>query len=310
MKTGQFFSTLFIISASCALFSCRQTQSSRPEDNFTATQIGKVTDYAVSEISGLARSQVNKNALWMINDSGDGPNIYALAQTGELLTSIKIDGADNIDWEDLALFSFKGVNYLLIADTGGNTSHRDVFDIYIIREPNLQQTPKSVNVQWAIHFRYEDKARDCEAVAVDALTENIYLLSKRSTPPVLYELPLRPDGDGVILAKKLGEINTIPQPAIDDIKERYDEYQSQPTGLDAAAGGKQIAVLTYRRLFLYNRAENESWIEALNRTPLQIEYPRLKQAEAVCFYDNGPAVLVTSEQIPAPIIKVEPKAER
>ena len=223
MKTAGFFSVLFLISAKGAHISCRQPQP--PEDNFVATQIGEATDYAVSEISGMARSKLNQDVLWVINDSGDGANIYALAQSGELKRSIKIDDADNIDWEDMALFTLQGANYLLIADTGGNTSDREMFDLYIVTEPDIRDAPEKISVQWRIHFRYEDEPRDCEAAAVDAVAGKIYLLSKRSVPPVLYVLPLRPDGDGVILAKKLGEINTIPQPAIDDIKERYDEYQ-------------------------------------------------------------------------------------
>jgi len=303
LTTGRFCIALTVI----ALLSCQHTQPAAPEDNFTATQIGEVTDNDVSEISGMVQSRVNPDVLWVINDSGDQARIYALSQTGELQTSITIDGADNDDWEDLALFNHQGINYLLIADTGGNTSDRNKFDLYIIVEPDLGDAPEKAALQWRIRFRYEDEPRDCEAVAVDASQEKIYLLSKRSVPSVLYELPLHPNDDGVILAKKRGEITTIPQPTADDIKERYDEYQSQPTGLDVTANGQQIVILTYRRLFLYDRAEDKNWIDALNTTPLQIEFPKLKQAEAVCFYENGQALLVTSEHIPAPILKIEPK---
>ena len=287
---------------------CDKSQPSKPTDNYDYVQVGEITDKNVDEISGLAISRMNPDVLWVINDSGDKENIYALSHSGEMIAGIKVDGAENDDWEDLALFSYQGVDHLLIADTGGNTSNRKTFDLYIVREPNVFETPKSVNVQWRIRFQYEDEPRDCEAVAVDAHLEKIYLLSKRSVPAVLYEVPLRPGGDSIVTAKRLGEVRSIPQPTSSEIKKRYDEYHAQPTGLDATPGGRKITVLTYRRLFIYERAENESWIDALNKTPLQIEYPPLEQAEAICFYTDEQAVLVTSEQLPAPILKIEPKA--
>jgi len=297
---------LVIALTASALLSCQQPQSPAPKDNYTSTQIGQVTDYDISEISGIANSKVNDNVLWVINDSGDRARIYALTPSGEILARIKIEDADNEDWEDLALFSYQGGSYLLIADTGGNTSNRDVFDLYIVAEPDLRNNPQSVAVQWRIRFQYQDEPRDCEAVAVDALEEKIYLLSKRSVPSVLYELPLRPDGNEIIIAKRLGEVNTIPQPTQDEIKTRYDKYHAQPTGLDITPNGGKITVLTYRRLFIYDRARNESWLGALNRPPLQIEFPPLKQAEAICFFTDNKSVLVTSEQIPAPILKIKP----
>ncbi len=299
---------LWLLGLLLLTLSCNKSEPAAPTINFEYVQLGEITDDAVDEISGLAASKINKNVLWVINDSGDDAVIYALTTAGELLTSIDVKGADNVDWEDLASFSLDDVSYLLIADTGGNTSDREIFDLYIVREPNISdESLQKVSVQWHIRFTYEDEPRDCEAVAVDAAAQKIVLLSKRDVPAVLYELPLQPD-DEITAARRLGEVTTIPQPTPDEIRGRYDQYHAQPTGMDAA--DDKIAVLTYRRLFIYEKTENENWLTALNKTPIQIEFPHLEQAEAVCFNNDGASLLITSEQIPAPILQILPSYKK
>ena len=295
--------------ATLIVLGCNSSQPSQPEENYDYAQIGEITDKDVSEISGIALSKLDTNVLWVINDSGDGANLYALSMDGAMLATVKIKGADNKDWEDLAAFSENDVPYVLIADTGGNTSTREKFDIYIVKEPKLSgDATANISLDRQITFRYEDEARDCEAAAVDVAHQKIYLLSKRSMPAILYELPLHPDNDDVQVAKRLGEMTMIPQPTEDEIQNTYDEYHAQPTSMDVAPAGDKITVLTYRRLFIWDRAQDESWLEAMNNTPTQIEFPEMEQAEAISFYRDGVSVLVTSEHVPAPIYQIKPSS--
>jgi hypothetical protein len=61
-------------------------------------------------------------------------------------------------------------------------------------------------VAWRVRFRFEDGPRDCEAMAVDPEQPRALLLSKRTEPPVLYELTLLP---GAPLPSRLaGKVTT------------------------------------------------------------------------------------------------------
>lgn len=291
----------------CVMFlglSCASEEPSPPlpSTEFSVTTMGDITDRRISEISGMARSTLHEGILWVLNDSGDNAHIYAISQNGDIRATVSIYGVQNYDWEDLSSFNMDGESYLLIADIGGNVVFRDVFHLYVIKEPMLEAT--TAPVVWKLSFEYDNGARDAEAVAVDTAQEKILLLSKRDVPALLYELPLRPQTSELLIAQQLGEITSIPQPTEDEVQRRLDRYHAQPTGMDISADGASIAVLTYRRAFLYERRDNESWLQTLNRTPRLFEFPRLEQAEALCFDEDGTSLYITSEKLPAPLIRL------
>lgn len=267
---------------------------------FKADVFTQISDSRVSEISGIAPSRQVDNFFWVINDSGDDARLYAINASGIIVAEVKVRDADNIDWEDLASFKMDGESYLLIADVGNNVDPRDVFSLYLVKEPDIQDG--KVDWQRRIDFRYSDGSPDCESVAVDAVNKKILLLSKRDVPPVLYELDLLADS-GINTAKRVGEVTTIPQPTEDEKKKYLDQFHAQPTALDILPDASKIAILTYRRLFIYDHKLNESYLVSLNRSDRAlIEYPALEQAEAMCFY--GESVLITTEKLPAEILKI------
>jgi hypothetical protein len=268
---------------------------------FTSTVIGEITDDRVPEISGLVLSHRSDDVLWVLNDSGDKAFIYALKTNGDFISAVKVKDADNIDWEDLASFEMDGEPYLLIGDIGANVSDADMFSLYLIKEPEL--TDEKVDLERRIDFRYNDGPRDCEALAVDPIRGKILLLSKRDEPARLYEIDLRSNLK-VQTAYFQGEISSIPQPTKDEVKSSLDKYHAQPTALDILPNRK-IAVLTYRRLFAYDILSQQSYIEAMNDSSRAIvEYPSLKQAEAMCFDFDGRSILITTEDLPAEILKI------
>ncbi|MBC7979631.1 MAG: hypothetical protein H7Y36_03605, partial [Armatimonadetes bacterium] len=157
----------------------------------------KILSPAITEASGLAVSPTNKDFLWVGNDSGGTPEIHLSRTNGTPHGAVIISGARNIDWEDLASFHLNGKSYLLIADTGDNNAARQTSSLYIVREPEISAEGKIISgkipIAWEIVFSYEGGPRDCEAVAVDPGSGKILLLSKRTEPPILYKLPLRPE---------------------------------------------------------------------------------------------------------------------
>ena len=261
----------------------------------------KIQAPSIDEASGLAISRASADYLWIINDSGGGPDIHLVTTDGSDCGLVRLQGAPNIDWEDLASFSLDGVPYLLVADTGDNGAKRDSCVLYILREPKIPAKGKSlegtVRPAWQITFRYEGGPRDCESVGVDPTTGKILLISKRTTPPEVYELPLRsPKRQGIQTARKIGQV-VVKSPLGDLVP-----VSNQPTGLDLAADQSTAAVVTYYGVFLFPRSAGESWSAAFTRRPAAIRPHLLAQAESVAFSKDGKTLFTISEGPKSPIV--------
>lgn len=261
-------------------------------------RVGNLENQQISEASGLASSGLYPGALWVINDGGNEPLLYSIGIDGSDLGAFRVEGASNYDWEALASFQLQNTAYLLIADVGDNWEQRKTCTLYVVKEPLITATgldsAPAVGIAWQIRFAYEDGPHDCEAVAVDTAGQRILLLAKRSLPPVLYELPLQSaDSDTPLLARRLASI----------------PHFSWPTGMDIAPDGLSAVVLTYSHAYLYSRSQKEDWAAAFGKMPRLLSFNQLKQQEAICFGFYGKTVYVTSEQLPAPLVRIDLQTE-
>ena len=276
-----------------------------------ATLTGWMSNSALPEVSGMAASHAHPGTLWVENDSGNPAAVYAVSPGGTLRATLSIDGVPNIDWEDLAAFDLDGRHYLLLADTGDNGGIRKTLALHVIEEPK-ELRDGHARVAWSIAFRWPDGPRDCEAVAVDVQTRSILLITKKRVPAQLFRLPLRPTASnasepGVLTAELLGTLAGIPQPTPDELKAapHYAKYLSQVTAVDIAPDRGSIAVLTYRRAYLYRRRGDEDWAQALSHAPQLISFGWLPQAEALAFALDGRSFYVSGEHLPAPIMQAD-----
>jgi len=278
---------------------------------------GKIASRRLVEASGLALSRLRNDLLWSINDGGHTPRLFAFGTDGVDLGSVGVADPQEkpeSDWESLATFEHAGHAYLVVADVGDNFSWRRSSELLVIEEPPLTgdgfAEGATARVAWRVRFRFEDGPRDCEALAIDPATRHALLISKRTEPPVLYELPLLPEaGEAGTLrvARRLGTLPGIPPPTRDDIAEsRYlGRYRSMPTGLDLSADGRLAAVVTYKDAYLFRRSEGEEWATAFARTPEKIPLPPMRQAEAISFAPDQRSLYVTSEKRPAPLYRLD-----
>ena len=271
---------------------------------------GLMTDPALPEVSGLAVSRAHPGTLWVENDSGNPAAIYAVRNSGVLQATLQIEGAPNIDWEDIAAFDEGGHHYLLLADTGDNGGIRKTLVLYAIEEPAVLRNA-TVRPVWSIQFRWPDGPRDCEALAVDARRGEILLVTKKRVPPQLFRLPLHSHATGLQTAELIGTVAGIPQPTTEESREHlgYGRYLAQITAADISADGRLFALMDYRRVYLYRRRGDEvsadkSWAQTLTRMPQQLSFGWLPQAEAMGFTPAGDALYVSGEHLPAPIVRV------
>ncbi|MGD9162638.1 MAG: hypothetical protein PVG39_29800 [Desulfobacteraceae bacterium] len=293
--------TIFLLFISTAA-SCAH-MGSQPKGTVT-TRSGTIIDSNLSEVSGIAVSRINKDILWVINDSGNSASVYALNTEGKVLGTLAIQGVSNNDWEDIASFEYEGKPYILIADVGDNRAKRSKCFLHFIEEPDIKKitgtSSLSIKPSWSITYTYQDGPRDCESVAVDTETGKILLLSKRDIPPVLYELPLTREKNAV--AKKITEITPLPQ-ITDEIMD-FGVNPGQPTAMDISADGLSAVVLTYGSAFYYKKKPSKRWSDVLTGSPGRIIVPRMRQAESICFGRDGSSIYVTTEQLPAPLYKM------
>lgn len=260
-----------------------------------------VAQPALTESSGLARSGRSPGVYWSHNDSGGPTDLYAFDAQGAARGVLHVQGALNLDWEDISGFVEDGVPRLLVADVGDNSALRPAVRLYVLDEPALDAAGAALETRVSRSFAlvYPDGPRDCEAVAVDAEEGSVYLLSKRDAVPRLYRVPLHP-GSPLVVAEALGEI-AIPRAAADAPDP---ESINWVTSMDFAADARRAAVVTLRRAYVYTRAEGESWAQAFARPPKSYAVPDDPQIEAIAWSADAGELLLTSEGEPTPAARL------
>ncbi len=274
----------------------------------SAQVAGLLLDERLGEVSGLAASRRHEDLLWVHNDGGNGPFLYAIGNRGGLRGVLEVEGVVNTDWEDMAAFTLDGAHYLLVADTGDNGGLRHTLQLHVVEEPAEVDASTSVAAAWSIAFRWPDGPRDCEAVAVDVANGRILLISKKRQPPEVFSLPLRPTGEGVQVATRIGTLAGVPQASEQDRQANpaRARLRGQVTAADLSPDGRRLAVLTYDEVLVYDRAPGEAWEPAFDRAPRLQPLPLLPQAEALGWSADGTRLHATGEFRPAPLLLLNP----
>lgn len=270
---------------------------------------GLVTNGELDEISGLAASPSHDDVLWALNDSGNPARLYAISSRGRLLARYHVEGARNIDWEDMASFRLHGKAYLLVADTGDNGGHRERIALHVFEEPSVLKNNGTLRPAWTIEARWPDGPRDCEAVAVDVTAGQILLISKKRVPPELFTLPLVNPHDDVLEPRRIGRLNGVPAPdaKLQKSDPELAKLYSQVTSADISPDRSTLAVLTYGSVLFYHRAAHEDWAQAVAHPPEAHDVPLIPQAEALAWSTGGGGLYATGEFRPAPIFYLVPQ---
>src|SRR5262245_7227479 len=151
-----------------------------------AQTLGTIRNSAITESSGLVASRSMPGVYWTHNDSGDGPYLYAIAETGESRGVLRVDGARAIDWEDIAAGPgpAPGKSYLYVGDIGDNNSVRPEVVVYRLPEPSsldaksTKVKPQISQSAEAFRLRYPDGSHDAEALLVHPTTGDLYIVTK------------------------------------------------------------------------------------------------------------------------------------
>ncbi|MGE9296375.1 MAG: hypothetical protein ACQKBV_08840 [Puniceicoccales bacterium] len=245
--------------------------------------VGKLPP-VIDESSGLAASGRVPGVFWTHNDSGDAARIFAISDTGEMVSpgdkGVAVVGAVNRDWEEIA-GDFRG--NLLIGAFGNNANRRTDLAIYQVPEPDpFTATRVEPTARWPIvypdqtEFPPANNNFDCEAMFV--ASGELYLITKHraDTMATLYRLDSR--------ETKTSNKLTLLQRA---------NLRGMVTAASSWNDGERVAVLTYGNVWLFEPANRNG--NMLFDAPARWLPIRAHQAEAVAFLDRE-TLIITNEQ--------------
>ena len=151
---------------------------------------------AVSESSALIFLE---NKLITINDSGNTPELFELdTTTGQILRSVFITNAQNVDWEALAWDN----EAIYIGDFGNNNGSRMDLKVYKLQRTSFFNPDSVETSAEIIHFAYADQTdfssqplqTEYDAEAMIAFGDSIYIFTKNWTGDIskVYAVPKDP----------------------------------------------------------------------------------------------------------------------
>ena len=242
----------------------------------------------LAESSGLAASRTYRGIYWTHNDSGNGADLFPVSLDGRQLGRVRVEGATNRDWEDIAAGRCPAGTgeCLYIADTGDNA-----------RGGGGKGRRESFTVRLAVLNEPSPAARKAQAREYQAVVPG-----KRTD---IEALALLPDGRIYLVSKGIGneiELFRWPTPLREGAPvtlERVRRLAPEPrtlgdrvTGASASPDGRWVAVRTYAGLAFYRTADLLGSGGPVSQ--LDLEHLAEPQGEAVSLADDGMVVL-TSE---------------
>jgi hypothetical protein len=248
---------------------------------------------ALVEVSGIATSRQNPNLIWAHNDSGGGPDVWAMGSDGSGDRKFTLTEAEAFDWEDMTLGPGPepDLDYLYLGDIGDNLGARDELTIYRVTEPAVDESSTGGELTDVEGFTvsYEDGPRDAEALLSDPVTGDLFVVNKNVAlgPIAVYRIPAdTPAGDRVVM-ERASELSI---PGMQFV-----------TGGDISPDGSLIALRTYDEVLLWDRRPDQTVPEALSGQPCSAPQADEGQGEAVAFGADGRSYVTISEGANPPV---------
>ena len=262
-----------------------------PEQIARPEPIGRIEEVRVVESSGLAHSRQIPGLWWTHNDSGHTPHLFPMAADGASRGApVKIGGARNVDWEDLAADDH---GQLWISDLGNNRNLRRDLTVYVIDEPRPDPDgtfPAEVPVKRSFRVRYPDQEAfppeqrnfDSEGIFVRGTT--LYVLTKHRSDPhtKLYKLETGLIPPGEDHERELTLVQTF-------------ENIGMVTGSALHPDGKRLAVLTYTGVWLFETDGETEELLGGRVAVLPAAFRAWGQVEGIDWLD-GETLLISNEQ--------------
>lgn len=303
LASGSYPVTLTLIDNTGAIATASTTVVVEPGDCPTdgdAEALGTITDAELVETSGVTVSRLDPDVLWVHNDSGHAPQLFALDRTGATLGTWTLDATSN-DFEDIAAgYAEDGTPELWIGDVGDNFLERDSITVYRLDEPEIpggDPEDHAVTDFDILTLTWPDGPRNCETLMVDPVTRDLYLVSKDTDGESGVYRKAAPHIDGESAVLELVASLSFGSGALAGNK--------LTTGGEFSPDGAWIVVRTYATTaFIWPRDRSATVDDAFAGDPCPVTLPTEVQGEAICFDTEGDALISTSERASPPIYRV------
>lgn len=232
----------------------------------------------IPEVSGVTSSSSFANHLWVHEDSKRSASLILLTDQGRISGRFQLP-FENRDWEDIyrGAGPVTGESYIYIADIGDNESKYGSKFIYRFKEP--KDMDENVTKYDRIEFILEGGNRDCEAIFMEPLTRNIYIISKWEKSVKLFELNY-PFKESINVAKYVTDLPI-----------------TKVTSAAMSVDGTEILIRTYNSVYYIKRAINKPITGALqNGNLIELQVEKEPQGEAICFEAHGGGFFTISEK--------------
>ncbi len=253
--------------------------SGENSDLFSSAKEKGIIDLKLEEASGLVASAAHPGYFWTHNDSGNGAELFLIDSEANIAATMPLGTVRNRDWEDITLGPGPepGKTYVYVGDIGDNNAQYPYKVIYRLEEPAAIEN-KTIEHFDTLFIQLPDGTRDSEALMIDPVSSDMFIVSKREDSVRLYQFANTwKSGDTLTAELKIKMLYKLTVAA------------------DISVDGTEVLLKNYDHVYYWKREGSEAIANLLARNPIELKYKPEKQGEAIAWARDGSGYYTMSE---------------
>jgi hypothetical protein len=204
--------------------------------------LGRISDRAIRETSGIVKSRKYPDVFWIQSDSGNPPAIHAIHRDGRVLATFRIT-APNVDWEDIAT---DDDGHLYIGEIGNNGTLLPLRAVYRIVEPDPSRPSRAdIPVDRTVYYQFPSRKGRFDAESLFVVGTSAFVLSKRFDQQ-----------EAEVFALPFDRPAPLIRPIVPKRVEVVPGFIEPATGASLSDDGRRLAVVSSAATRIYDRAED------------------------------------------------------
>ncbi len=210
---------------------------------------GVALDREIREPSGVVASPDHAGVYWVHGDSGTGNWLFAVDGEGRTLGRVRVKGAENVDWEDIA---HDGEGRLWLGDIGNNDSSRRDLAVHRLPEPDPRAELDEVRVELSVPYSFPEqqefgnKLADFDAEALMWWAGQLWLFTKHRSDDRTWAYRFPSLAGEPVELERGASFDMGPS-----LTGERKPWSGQATAADAAPDGRRWALLSYDAVFVF-----------------------------------------------------------
>jgi len=243
-----------------------------------------IFDVRVPEISGAVTVE---DSIWVINDKGR--EVFRVDSSCQVTRATRFTDEKLVDVEDMA-FGSDGTLWLI--DSGGNRSPRDsIALIGKTQDDRIRRTS----------FTYPDGDHDAEAGVVTPDGHLVLITKVEGGDSSVYTAPVPGKGGGdPVELREVGELAIS-----EEFRSANGIGSAAITAATLSPDGLHIALRSYSAVFEWEIVDGEIARTLVETEPTAALAVSQTQGEGIAYEPDGDALVLLSEQLPSPVLRVE-----